>query len=292
LLTILAEAGPRGVSRDRILGLLWSESDADRARQALTQSLYHARRALEQDDLFAGAADLMLNAEVITSDIGEFEGAIERGELQRAADLYTGPFLDGFFVTGAPEFERWVEAQRTRFQQQYSDALDHLAAAAEARTDHRDAVQWRKRLAALDPLNSRIALDLIRTLAAAGDRAGAIRHAQVHETLLREELGAAPNPAIVELADRLREERSLCGSRTRFPFPRCNPMFARRLARSRLSNPLRPRQTSRVVCQSRHGGPVPACSSLPASRQACCSPPRWQSFSTGALEQANRRVPT
>jgi DNA-binding SARP family transcriptional activator len=221
LLTILAEAGPRGVSRDRILGLLWSESDADRARQALTQSLYHARRALEQDDLFAGAADLMLNAEVITSDIGEFEGAIERGELQRAADLYTGPFLDGFFVTGAPEFERWVEAQRTRFQQQYSDALDHLAAAAEARTDHRDAVQWRKRLAALDPLNSRIALDLIRTLAAAGDRAGAIRHAQVHETLLREELGAAPNPAIVELADRLREES--VWKPNPFPIPEVQP---------------------------------------------------------------------
>ena len=29
-----------------------------------------------------------------------------------AAALYDGPFLDGFYLTGAPEFERWVEAER------------------------------------------------------------------------------------------------------------------------------------------------------------------------------------
>jgi serine/threonine-protein kinase len=41
-------------------------------------------------------------------------------------------------------------------------------------------------------------------LAAAGDRAGALKQAQVYQTLIREELEAAPNPAVIALTARLR----------------------------------------------------------------------------------------
>src|SRR2546430_42281 len=43
-------------------------------------------------------------------------------------------------------------------------------------------------------------------LAAGGDRAGAIRHARVHEAMLRRELGTAPEAAVTRLAERLRAE--------------------------------------------------------------------------------------
>ena len=46
LLSLLAVAGDGGLSRDKIIGLLWSETDAERARHSLTQTLYAARRAL------------------------------------------------------------------------------------------------------------------------------------------------------------------------------------------------------------------------------------------------------
>ena len=44
LLAVLATGGERGVSRDRLLALFWSESDAEHARHALTQSLKRASR--------------------------------------------------------------------------------------------------------------------------------------------------------------------------------------------------------------------------------------------------------
>jgi DNA-binding SARP family transcriptional activator len=47
-------------------------------------------------------------------------------------------------------------------------------------------------LAALDPLNARYALGLMRTMDAAGDRAGAIQHARIYETLVQEELDLPP----------------------------------------------------------------------------------------------------
>src|SRR6185436_4924946 len=40
LLAVLAAAGDRGVSRDRVAALFWPESDDTRARHSLRQSLY------------------------------------------------------------------------------------------------------------------------------------------------------------------------------------------------------------------------------------------------------------
>jgi TolB-like protein/thioredoxin-like negative regulator of GroEL len=59
----------------------------------------------------------------------------------------------------------------------------------------------------MDPLHSRVALGLMQALAAAGDPAGALRAAAVHEELLRSELGASPEPAITALAATLRRRR-------------------------------------------------------------------------------------
>ena len=63
LLAVLATAGERGVSRDRLLALFWPESDAERARHSLTQSLFALRRELDAEELVVGQADLRLNSQ-------------------------------------------------------------------------------------------------------------------------------------------------------------------------------------------------------------------------------------
>jgi DNA-binding SARP family transcriptional activator len=208
LLSLLAVAGTRGVSRDTILGILWSDADAMKARQALTQSLYHIRRALQQEDLIEAAGELRLNAAAISSDVAEFEDALSKGDFERAVDLHKAPFLDGFYVSGAPEFERWTTETRARLLQRCGDAYEKLGTAEEARLNSGVAVQWWKRLAALEPLNSRIAMRLMTALAAAGDRAGAIQYARVHEMLLREELDVAPDLAFSALVEQLQRDTS------------------------------------------------------------------------------------
>ncbi|MGH7719309.1 MAG: hypothetical protein ACREON_10755, partial [Gemmatimonadaceae bacterium] len=55
------------------------------------------------------------------------------------------------------------------------------------------------------PVDSQAARRLIAALAAAGDRAGALQQARVHEVLLREQLDLSPDPAIVALVARLRD---------------------------------------------------------------------------------------
>ena len=44
LLVVLAIAGERGLSRDKLIALLWPEAGEERARHSLTQALYAARQ--------------------------------------------------------------------------------------------------------------------------------------------------------------------------------------------------------------------------------------------------------
>jgi TolB-like protein/DNA-binding SARP family transcriptional activator/Flp pilus assembly protein TadD len=206
LLALLAAAGKSGLGRDKVVAYLWPEADAEHARGLLKQACYALRRDLHQPDLLLGATQLVLNTDIIASDVQAFEDAVERRDDAAAADLYAGPFLDGFYLSGAEEFERWLEAERGRLRQRAAAALERLATAAAAAGEHIDSATWWRRLAGLDPLNSRVALGLMHALAAAGDRAGAIQAARVHESLLREDVGVALDPALVELAERLRVE--------------------------------------------------------------------------------------
>lgn len=206
LLALLARAGDRGLSRDKILGYLWPESEPDKARNVLAQALYALRRDLASDQLFLGTIDLRLNPEVIGSDVADFCAATAAGRMEEAAALYAGPFLDGFYVSDAPEFERWVETERTALAHEHAAALESLAAAARGRGDHLAAVSWRRRLAAADPLSGRVAVGLMEALADSGDRAGALQHARVHQALVRQELEAEAEPEVLQVIERLRRE--------------------------------------------------------------------------------------
>jgi serine/threonine-protein kinase len=204
LLARLAAAGERGVSRDSLAALLWPESDEERARHTLRQWLSLLRRDLEAEKLLLGTAELRLNPQVITSDVGELRDALGRGDLEPVATLYAGPFLDGFHVSDAPEFERWAESERDTLAREAGRALQTLAETAAAAGDSRRAAQWWRRLVAMNPLGSHAVVGLMTTLADAGERAAALEVARVHESLLRSELDLAPDARVTALAHELR----------------------------------------------------------------------------------------
>ncbi len=205
LLALLGVAGERGVTRDALLSYLWPDNDEDRARRALTQALYALRRDLGSDECFLGLKDLRINPDLVTVDLLEFHDAIGTGNLDRAAELYRGPFLEGFHLPGADTFERWVEDERSALAHEQADLLHQLGTRAIERGEFRAAVGWFRKRAGGDPLNAQTALALMDALARSGDVAGALQHARVYETLVRQELDLPPDREVVALAARLRE---------------------------------------------------------------------------------------
>jgi DNA-binding SARP family transcriptional activator/TolB-like protein/Flp pilus assembly protein TadD len=198
LLAYLAVARPRGAHRrDALLPLFWPEHDTEHARNALSQAVHFLRRALGAGALFS-TTDEQLGLEWgrVWCDAVAFEEALGAGRLGEAVELYRGDLLENFHVANAPEFDRWLDAERARLADRYAKAVGTLAEEREAAGDFDGALAWWRRLAARDGYNSRVALRLMRAMTAAGDRAGAVHHARAHETLLRDELDIAPDPEI------------------------------------------------------------------------------------------------
>jgi len=203
ILAVLAAAGERGVSRERMSALLWPDADDERARHSLRQALYSLRQEAGAE-VVQSSPVLSLDRDALSSDVGDFRAALVAGDRARAAALANGPFLDGFYLSDAPEFERWVEEQRASLAADATRVLVALTKQAESTGDRDAAVELWSRLSVIDPLSGRFALGYLKALAARGDRAGALAFARAHESLVRRELEADADPEIHRLEAELR----------------------------------------------------------------------------------------
>jgi TolB-like protein/DNA-binding SARP family transcriptional activator/Tfp pilus assembly protein PilF len=206
LLALLASPPARRIARDKLTAYLWPDADDERARRNLSSAVYDLKAELGEGAVVTSGDELALNLDVIQTDVDRFVTALEQGDLAAATAAYGGPFLDGFFLSGAEEFERWAEAERQGYVRDYQRALEHLARERAEAGDAQGTVDAWRELSVADPYSARVAIGYMRALEAVGDRAGALQFERVHTALLREEFGAAPDPDVTALAERLRQE--------------------------------------------------------------------------------------
>jgi len=204
LLALAAAAGAPGISRGRATAMLWPDSDPARARNSMRQELHGIRRDLGVQPLHQGADTIRIDPAVLMPDLWQFEAAIAGEQHEIAAALYRGAFMDGFYIAGLDSLERWIESERGRLRQQVLMSLETLASRCARSGDHMGSVIWTRRLAMLEPLSSRIALGLVRSLLAVDDRVAALESARAHESIVREQLDAQPDPAFTAFVQKLR----------------------------------------------------------------------------------------
>lgn len=200
----LLGASEAPLSRPKILGLLWPDHPESRGRHLLSDTLYVIRNALGDDTVLTSGNDVQLNPDRIEVDVRNFRRALAEDRDGDAVEIYRGAFLDGFYISSAPEFEMWTDRYRRRCSELQAGALERLADGAEEDGRSLEALEWWKRRAAHEPLNSRVAVQAMRAYAKAGDTAGALAHARIHRQLLESEFGAAPPKELVLLEERLK----------------------------------------------------------------------------------------
>ena len=204
LLAALAAAGERGLSRERLMAFFWPDSDETHGRHSLRQALYALRQELDCDVVASNGATLTLDATHIRTDLADYREALAADDLARAVGIARGPFLDGFYLPSAPEFERWVEEERTRLTSTLVGALTSLASDSEADGDYEASTEWWHHLTKIDPLSGRFAAGYLEALAARGDRATALAFIRHHESQVRRELDAEPDPEVRRIEAKLR----------------------------------------------------------------------------------------
>ena len=189
LLTYLAVATPRGFHRrDTLLALFWPDLDQERARQALRQALHVLRRTLGPEVILArGDDEIAVDRARLWCDAVEINEALDAGADEKGLELYRGDFLEGFFLSNVPEFERWVDGVRTRLRARAAKAALHVAEQEAAAGHAVEAAHWARRASALAIDDEASLRRLIALLHRVGDRAGALRaHDEFARRMARE----------------------------------------------------------------------------------------------------------
>ena len=207
LLAYLAVATPRRFHRrDSLLARFWPDLDTDHARGALRRSLHFLRRTLG-DNVILGRGDeeIGLSPDSIWCDTTAFDASLQAGDLTAAIELYRGELLQGFYIAGAPEFERWLDTERARL---LLCAVSAGWTVAESLTTSNpsEATRRARLTAALTPYDDAAHRRLIAMLAQAGDRAGALRAHDEFARRLRADYEMEPSAEMLQLGASVRAD--------------------------------------------------------------------------------------
>jgi predicted ATPase/DNA-binding SARP family transcriptional activator len=208
LLAYLAVESGRRHTRATLSALLWPESSQVDANRSLRQALFQLNRIL--DNPRTGV--IVVSRQTVHFragnhawlDIDEFHSCLKTGELARAVDLYRGPFLEGFSVADAADFEAWTRAVGDRLHLQVVDALEQLCQRAFHRGDYAAMQECALRVLAHAPWRERSHRALMLALAQQGQRSAALAQYARCLRILDEELGSGPEAETVELYERIR----------------------------------------------------------------------------------------
>ncbi len=196
----------RDVSRETLLGLFWPDRTPQRARHALSQTLYELRRSLGEEWLVLSGDRVRVQAGQVEVDAFLFEECAA-ADPEGALQLYRGAFLEDF----SPDIralEPWVDRQRARLGRLHRkvrrEVLEQLVAAGDAAAAQACARRW----AELEPFDDEAHHRLIEVLGTLGQRAEAIQYFETYQRRLRDELEVEPLDETKTLVAALRDGAS------------------------------------------------------------------------------------
>src|SRR5262245_26748788 len=202
LIAYLALADRGTETRERIVGLLWSEVEEKRARASLRQAIYEIREALEKVGFLGLTGDKMsigLTPETVQVDLFEILSRAKAGvahplmlERERIIDGLLGEFEN---IDAA--FHVWLLAKRETLRNRLVALLED---ALHAPSDQRDtSANLARALLRLDPTHEEAVRVLIRSRVEVGDIGGALGIYKSLWKLLDEEYDVEPSKETQEL---------------------------------------------------------------------------------------------
>ena len=192
----------RWVGRDELVALFWPDRPEPTARGNLRPLL----AKLAREPLAVGLEREPSRVRwLLDSDHAAVVAAQRERRWEDAWRLADGELLEGVTVSRAPEFESWLEIERADVREVRRTAGLHVADAALDAGAHERAAEVLVSLQRLDPLDEAVLRRLIVALARRGARADALAAYEAFAERCRDELGAAPERATVDLAEAVRK---------------------------------------------------------------------------------------
>lgn len=229
-------------SREKLTALFWPESDEPQGRMLLRRTLLLLRQGLREENESQQSAHLIVERNALgcnfSSGVYLDLQAVQKmvqppreetshmprtapqsetshtvvAQLQAAASLYRGNFLDGFYLEDAPDFDDWMRIQRQAWHTRINLVFDRLSLLQFRRGEIADAIEIATRWVAHEPLNETVYQRLMQLYLAMGNRDGALRTYEACRKILSSELRAKPAPETEALHERTRMAAGLSSS--------------------------------------------------------------------------------
>jgi DNA-binding SARP family transcriptional activator len=172
VLSYLALTETKHESRERLVGLLWSRSDEEKARASLRQVVRELRAAFEDagcGGFVAGRLSIHLDAEKVEVDVESIIQAAEVGDVHPL--LLNTPRLDERILEGMddldPSFRVWVLAKRQTIHDRLMRSLGAGLVAKDVAAGARNEIATA--IVNLDPTHEEACCHLMRVHAERGD---------------------------------------------------------------------------------------------------------------------------
>lgn len=195
----------RAFPRSMLAALIAPDLPEAQARHALSQALWHIRRALpgllESDINQAGIPDLLdlqvdaLEFEALVKPhlVGESQPSVALSDLRRAVELYRSDLLEEFY-------DDWVLLERERLRELYLQSLERLGIEYKAALQYHQALTITQRLVNADPLNENARREVMRLYHYLGCPAEALRQYEICQDILQREFGLQPEAETTQIA--------------------------------------------------------------------------------------------
>jgi DNA-binding SARP family transcriptional activator len=207
VLSYLALTEAKHESRERLVGLLWSRSDEEKARASLRQVVRELRTTFEDagyDGFLAGRLAIHLDPGKVEVDIESIISLAERGAVHPL--LLNTPDFGERILEGMddldPSFRIWVLAKRQTISDRLMRSLNVGLVAKDVPADVKTEIATA--IVNLDPTHEEACCHLMREHAEQGDVAGALRIYKALWDLLERDYGMEPALATEELVAKIK----------------------------------------------------------------------------------------
>jgi len=207
VLSYLALTETKRESRERLVGLLWSRSDEEKARASLRQVVRELRAAFGDagySGFVAERLSIQLNAERVEVDVENIIQAAESGSVHPL--LLNTPRLGENILDGMddldPSFRVWVLAKRQTIHDRLMRSLGAGLVTKDVAAGVKNEIATA--IVNLDPTHEEACCHLMRMHAEQGDVAGALRIYKALWDLLDWDYGMEPSPATEELVAKIK----------------------------------------------------------------------------------------
>jgi DNA-binding SARP family transcriptional activator len=208
-------------SREALANLIWGDiASTEQCKKYLRNTLWQLQKKLSNQFspnghvLRVDARSIAIDPSYpVWTDVEEFESKYEQvrdhdgtglseaqaQDLRRAVDLYTGPFLEGWF-------NEWCLVHRERTQHLVLLMLDKLMDYAIVKGEFESGILHGERILAYDRAREVTHRNLMKLFYFAGDRTSALRQYKLCATILMDELEIEPSERTRHVLEAIRSD--------------------------------------------------------------------------------------